>query len=213
MTATSMNSHQFYLHIEGMDLAGKSSVCRLLGQRASQPLLLRRNALSGDNPIFDLADRLRRADAFSSGTLGHLFVAALMADLERFEWPENPAIQDSTVLLRSLAFHTVADTPHIPGILEALLARHPRFDASFVLTASRATRLERLEARRIEAPEEIAADDLLVVQQPKLFFAMEECLVDLARRHFGATVIDTSSNSVENVVSVIVEMLPQSILK
>lgn len=208
-----MNTHPFYLHIEGMDLAGKSSVCRRFGQGAGQPLLLRRNALSGDNPIFDLADRLRREDAFGTATLGHLFAAALMADLERFEWPIRPALQDSTVLLRSLAFHTVAGTPHLRDILEALLAKHPRFDASFVLTASHARRLERLEARRIAAPDEIAADDLLVVRQPALFFAMEDCLIDLAQRHFGATVIDTSDRSIEDVVSAITCALPGSSLR
>lgn len=187
-----MNHRPFYLHIEGMDLAGKSSVCRRFSADPESGFCIRRNALSDDNPVYALADRLRREDAYSAAALGHLFVAALAVDLERFQWPARPTVQDSTILLRSLAYHTAVGTAGLPGRLEELLAPHPRFDLSIVLTANQAARRRRLEARLERQPAEVAPDDLLVIRRPELFFRMEQQLVELARTHFNARVIDTS---------------------
>ena len=195
-----MNERPFYLHLEGMDLAGKSSLCRRLCAGTPPRFASRHNSLSGANPIYALADRLRRENAFSAETLGQLFAAALAADLERFAWPQQPTIQDSTLLLRSLAYHTVAGTPGVPGQLETLLTRHPRFDLSIVLTADRPSRLLRLAERRRCQPAEIAPDDLLVETQPECFDAMERKLVQLARVHFNAHVIDTSALTADEVL-------------
>lgn len=177
-----------YVHFEGLDLAGKSTVCRLFREHARGEWQVRHNALVPDNPIYHLADRLRK-EAAGEETVGWLYHAALLLDLEQYEPPEGDVIQDSTILLRSLAFHRVRGTPGLVDRFETLLDRHPRFDQSFVLVADHHTRLERLAKRR---PQNVGPEDFLVRDAPERFYAMERCLVDYATRHFGAVVLDTS---------------------
>ncbi len=49
-----------YLHFEGLDLAGKSTVCRNLRDYTDGGWQIRGNAMCDDNEIFQLADRLRK---------------------------------------------------------------------------------------------------------------------------------------------------------
>ena len=62
-------------------------------------------------------------------------------------------------------------------------------------------RRERLEMRRHESPDEIAPDDLAVIHAPDLFLRMEEIMINEAHRRFGATIIDTSLLSKDEVIS------------
>lgn len=176
------------VHFEGLDLAGKSTVCRLFREHARGDWQLRRNCLVADNPIHDLADRLRK-EGRSEESVGWLYHAALLYDLEQYQPVAGDLIQDSTILLRSLAFHKVRGTPGLVDRLEALIDRHPRFDRSFVLVADHQTRLQRLAKRR---PQNLGPEDFLVRDDPQRFYAMERQLVDYATRHFGAVVLDTS---------------------
>lgn len=177
-----------HVHFEGLDLAGKSTVCRLFLEHARGEWQVRHNALVPGNPIYDLADRLRR-EGRGEESVGWLYHAALLLDLEQYEPAERDVIQDSTVLLRSLAFHKVRGTPALVDRLESLIDRHPRFDRSFVLVADHQTRLKRLAKRR---PQNLGPEDFLVRDEPERFYAMESQLVDYATRYFGAVVLDTS---------------------
>lgn len=176
------------VHFEGLDLAGKSTVCRLFREHVRGEWQVRHNALVQDNPIYDLADRLRK-ERRGEESVGWLYHAALLLDLEQYKPTEGDVIQDSTILLRSLAFHRVRGTPGLADRLETLLDRHPRFDRSFVLVADHQTRLERLAKRR---PQNLGPEDFLVRDEPDRFYAMERQLIDYATRHFGAEVLDTS---------------------
>lgn len=177
-----------YIHFEGLDLAGKSTVCRLLQAAVPRHWELRRNALLLDNPVHELADRLRR-ERFAEEPVGWLYYAALLYDLEAYQRPKGDVIQDSTILLRSLAYHSVRGTPGLPERFEMLVDRHPRFDRSFVLVADHRTRLDRLNRRR---KKNLGPEDFLVRDDPNMFYAMEKVLVDYATRYFRAEVIDTS---------------------
>ena len=196
----------FTIHIEGMDLAGKTAAGRGLARRLGN-CQVRNNSLCEFNPVFSLADRLRKNSELGDEALGHLFVAALAADMELYQAPTVPTIQDSTILLRSLAFHRVNGTRKVVESLEGWLPLHPRFAHSIVLTASLASRHERLKSRRLNAPEEVAADDLMIERDPQKFLGMESELIELSREHFGATVIDTSQLTEVQVVDRVVELV------
>ena len=123
------------VHIEGLDLAGKSTATQALLDRHPGSEL-RRNALTEGNRPFLLADELRRGAGTSAETLGQLYVAALRRDIATYEPPSTETVQDSTILLRSLAFNTVIGATNIADELWDLLPYHPRFRTSIVLTAS-----------------------------------------------------------------------------
>lgn len=192
-----------YVHFEGMDLAGKTTATGLFAEQSGESWAVRHNSLDPDNPMFLLADSIRKDDGYSAETLGNLYVAALMADVEKFERPTTNTIQDSTILIRSMAYHAVNQTPRIVEAFTSILPTHPRFDSSFVFTASIEARQGRLQQRMRDNPEEVAPDDLMVLRNPGKFMAMEKVLVDLAVSAFGAILINTSELSAQDVCDTI----------
>lgn len=200
-----MKERPYYLHFEGMDLAGKTTATQNFIKSTGSEWDIRRNSLSRENPIHLLADSLRKAEAYDAEVLGNLYVAALMADIRSFQWPDKDTIQDSTIILRSIAFHIVRGTPRIREVLLDLLPEHPKFNASFVFTASIEERVKRLQQRIAIAPHEISAEDMMVINKPEKFMAMEAALIDTSRMAFHSVIVDTSSLTPDMVVGVINE--------
>ncbi len=193
------------IHVEGLDLAGKSTVCRLLAARLGAEH--RRNSILADNPVHAQADALRFRAILEDGPLGWLFYGALLYDLDNYAPPEGPVIQDSTIILRSIVFHECFGDKALAAKFRTLLPRHPRFTKSFVLTASDEVRLKRLEgrcSRHNESPE-----DFLIRKDPDGFHRMESLLVETAAAYFGAEVIDSSNlereGGKDEVVNLILE--------
>ncbi len=75
-----MKERPYYLHFEGMDLAGKTTATQNFIKSTNSEWEIRRNSLSSENPIHRLADSLRKAEAYDAEVLGNLYVAALMND-------------------------------------------------------------------------------------------------------------------------------------
>jgi len=200
-----MKERPYYIHFEGMDLAGKTTAAQNFIKSTNMEWDIRRNSLMPGNPIHILADSLRKEKAYDAEVLGNLYVAALMADIRSFQWPDRNTIQDSTIILRSIAFHTVRGTPRIRGVLLDLLPEHPKFDASFVFTASIEERVKRLQKRINLASREVSEEDLMVIKKPEKFIAMEACLINISRMAFHSVIIDTSSLTPDMVVGVINE--------
>jgi len=200
-----MKERPYYLHFEGMDLAGKTTATQNFIKSTDSEWNIRRNSLSRENPIHMLADSLRKAEAYDAEVLGNLYVAALMADIRSFQWPDKDTIQDSTIILRSIAFHTVRGTPRIREVLLDLLPEHPKFDSSFVFTASIEERVKRLQQRMEVAPHEVSEEDLMVIKKPEKFMAMEAALIDTSRMAFHSVIVDTSTLTPDMVIGVINE--------
>ena len=202
-----MKERAIYVHFDGMDLAGKSTATRLFVDQSGHDWDTRRNSILEENSIHQLADKLRKEGIYDPETIGNLYYAALMADVRTFQWPGRDTIQDSTLILRSIAFHTVRSTPRLPEMFLELIKLHPQFSGSFVFTASIEQRRKRLEKRLLEAPETVSEEDMMVINKPEKFLAMEKCLAETAVRYFNALVIDTSSRTPEEVVSMILQSL------
>src|SRR5439155_18295365 len=99
--------------IEGLDLAGKSTLVRNLQAELTRrgiPVRVIRNALCPDNPIAALADQVRRDPEAGPIETGALFLAAHLWDARHFTPPPDRTvhIQDSC-WLRTLAYHTWKD--------------------------------------------------------------------------------------------------------
>lgn len=193
------------IHIEGMDLAGKSSVASALARRGGATT--RRNALALDNPYYRQADELRIRGDIGARDLGGLYIAAVRFDIANATVPQGPRIQDSTVLIRSLAYNVVRGNESTTAELIELLPAHPRFGLSIVLTASLEKRRERLAKRQREQPATVADDDRMVLQDPDRFVAMERVLMRYSMEDFDAHHIDTTSHTVGEVVDRIEELV------
>jgi hypothetical protein len=120
--------------IEGLDLAGKSTLVRNLQAELTRrgiPVRVSRNALCPDNPIAALADQVRRDPEAGIVETGALFLAAHLWDARHFTPPPDGTIhlQDSC-WLRTFAYHTWKATPAIPEQLARAARYFPRFDAA-----------------------------------------------------------------------------------
>lgn len=159
--------------IEGMDLAGKSTLVRNLRvelERRGIPVRVSRNALCPDNPIARVADELRRDPAAGLLETSALFLASHLWDARHFAPPPPGTIhlQDSC-WLRTLAYHTVRGTPGIPQLLRRAMPTFPRFDAAVFVTAALIERQRRLLKREVEQPGVNDLGDHAVVRAPELF--------------------------------------------
>ncbi|MDR0611531.1 MAG: hypothetical protein LBG58_15595 [Planctomycetaceae bacterium] len=146
-------------------------------------------------------------EKLSEELTGMLYYAALRVDLDEYIPPLQPTIQDSTIILRSIVFHSSNGNKELSKRFENLLHSHPRFGKSFVLVASPETRLHRLELRISHKND--APDDYIVRDDYPRFKAMEEHLIELAKQYFNADIIETdyletpeiSGNIIETIIS------------
>ena len=201
------------IYVEGLELAGKSTTCRKLCEYFKAKGLdfdYRHCAFLPGNPIYDCGSALHVGRKVRSDTLGGIFLGSVMRDLERYEPPKHIVVQDSTSVLRSIAFHSVVGDPGLADAFRELLPRCPRFGASFVLRSSMEVRLKRLEGR-ISRHHDLPKD-MLVRDDPDKFNRMEGIMVETAVKWFGAEVVDTSDmereGEKERLVEYLVSKLP-----
>ena len=177
------------IHVEGLDLAGKSTICRFI--RDSFGFQLRNNILVSDNPTIRETDYLRKNGLMDDASLGRRYYDALKYDLEHYSDGSERIVQDSTIIVRSIAFHSVLGDPDLAESFRQLLPLHPRFTKSVVLVASDEVRLKRLEgrcSRKNDSPE-----DYLIKSNPDVFHRMENIIIDLVVNRFGGAIIDSSN--------------------
>ena len=195
------------IHIEGLDLAGKSTIARLLAQR--QGFELHNNSLlpKGYNPFCEQADQLRKTGPIGDVNIGELYLKALEFDLEQYDSyiGDSNIIQDSTILIRSISYHTVYGNYELAKKFRALLPRHPRFCISCFLIASDEVRKMRLRgrvSRHNDNPE-----DYLIISDPQKFYDMEKIIKELIINDFNGIIIDSSKLEQDNEKTRIVNMI------
>lgn len=199
--------------IEGLDLAGKSTLVRNVRAelaRRNVPVRASRNALCPDNPIALLADQLRRDPRAGLLETGALFLAAHLWDARHFtRLPTGMMHLQDSCWLRTLAYHTWKNTPAIPDQLARAARSFPRFDAALFLTAGIEERRRRLAQREREEPGGNDANDHLVESDPQGYLRLEELLWQLTQLYTKATRIETTGIPCERLVPLVVEMLAQ----
>jgi thymidylate kinase len=194
------------LHIEGMDLAGKSTATKSILYHLGNYTSVRHNTIQSKSDFHRIVDNLRIDKKLESDELGELYYQVLKDDISRYQKPEVNTIQDSTILLRSLAWYASLEHPILKKF-QSLIVTHPKFDCSVVLTASIQVRQIRLQSRIDEGVEKVAEDDLLVIKQPELFLKMEENLLFYATNYFNAKVLDTTLLNKSQVSSEIIRLM------
>lgn len=187
-----------YVHIGGMDLAGKTTVVNRFIASTNKPWGIRKKFLWDENPS-KRAILLSQDD--DSVSKGYMYLAALVEDIKHFQYPRYDTVQESCIILRSLAFWTVLGPRKLAQGFEALLPSHPKFDKSFILTADANVRLERLKERGMISF--VSKTDALLVADITVLMEMEAVMVRVAKKWFGSLVIDTTSLTPAEVVELI----------
>jgi len=180
-----------FILFEGLDLSGKSTLCRELSAALGWPV--RHNTLlpGGTDHAHQAAQRAHQEQILGPVEVGHLFLEALVDELDAYGGKGEPCVQDSTILLRSIAYHTGLGNKELTAKFTALTARHPKPALAFLCRPTREVRLRRLEGRVSRGND--TPEDYLVRDDPAVFQRMEMTIHDLAQEHFGMEILDTSN--------------------
>lgn len=187
--------------VEGLDLAGKSTLIEGLAARyraGGWTLTVGHGDLCPDNPVGKVTRQMMRWDpGFTPEEGAPLFLASHLWDLRNFRPPvaaRSLHIQDSCAL-RTLAFERVVGRPDYAAKFESVVARLPRFDAAYVLTAS-------LEARRQRYAERAVNDlhDAFMLRDPVRFQRVDSELLHLAVGRCKARLLATEEWSREGLL-------------
>ena len=201
--------------IEGIDLAGKSTLARNLPgciEELGFTVRQSRNSLSSNNPIAAIADNIRREPEAGTLETGALFLASHLWDARNFlPVPYGTAHLQDSCWVRTLAHHTLQRTPDIPAVLRKAANAFPKFDIAFFLTADISVRQERLHQRETEAPGSNDDGDRLVITDPQRFMKLDDQLRKLCNEFFPSKCIDTTTLSKDEVLSVAVDHLSRLI--
>lgn len=193
-----------FICVEGMDLSGKSTVVKNLVEE--EKFVPRRYVLTPDNPYYKLAESMNEDGTHTAEELGNMYVQALRHDVATFKRPTEDTVQESSLLLRSFAYHAARETPRIPEILEEIAMEHPKFDKTFILSASMEARKSRLE-NRIRLGEYVSKEDLIVITDPEKFMIRNRYLIEIARAYFSPETIDTSKMTSRQVTDRVISSI------
>ena len=196
-------SNKHFIHLEGMDLAGKSTIAKIIAQRSCLDWNIYCKCLSKSNPILNLANDLGGKNIYDDKIYGYLFYVAVMADLNGFNLEEN-TIQDSFLLLRSIVFHRNNNNYDLVKLFEGLVEEHPVPEFSFYLTASIEERQRRFNNRLNNNPKKVTRSDSLIFKDPITFAKMDCELMELSKKYFNSIVIDTSKMTREEIAEYII---------
>jgi thymidylate kinase len=189
--------------IEGLDLAGKSTLTRGLVTRLKSKnytISYSRNSMIADNRIALKADLLRREPDAGLVETGALFLAAHLYDIHNFKYPEKHTIhiQDSS-WLRTIAYHSLHNTRWIPQFVDEISADQPKFDVVIYLTASTEIRRQRVLKREAETEENDKADYMSWFY-PEKVKKHDQLLWNMTKKYYPhARKIDTTKLSAKEV--------------
>lgn len=199
-----MHTKPLFLLFEGLDLAGKSTIAKLFVTKSGDQWHIQHSKLIPCNELWTKVNLIKNTNR-TTKEIGYLYYEALCYDIQYFEYPDTNTIQDSTVLLRSLAHHIAHGTEELPELFNDLAPYHPQFSKAYVFTATLTERKKRLTTRMVKQPTTVTRRDLTIVKNPNLFSRKETILIKYARKYFNAEVVDTTGKSPGQVVDRIIQ--------
>jgi len=192
-----MNKKIYYLHIEGMDLAGKSTIADIISRQSGLRWKIYNNCLSQNNVIQQFIKQIRDSRIYDDEIYGYLYYVTLFADIKCFKLKEN-VIQDSMLLLRSINYHREKNNNDLVQLFKKLVIKHPVPSVSVYLTTNMDSRKKRLLNRIEGNPKQLTKNDMLILKNPAKFEKRDNGLKELSQKYFNSIILDTSDmNEVE----------------
>ena len=195
----------YYLHIEGMDLAGKTTIANIIANQSGVDWKIYNNCLSQNNPIQQFIKEIKAQRIYDEEIYGYLHYVTMMADIKYFELKGN-IIQDSMLLLRSIIFNKEKKYNDVVHLLEELVPKHPIPNTSVYLTANIDLRKKRVLKRIESNPNQVTKNDILILDNPKQFEKRNVGLMELSQKYFNSIVLDTSEMTETETANYIISL-------
>jgi thymidylate kinase len=202
-----MISQLFRVQIDGLDLAGKTSTIRLLKSQLDGETRVNHISYLGtrkSNPKLKEAEILHEGSGTSKDKIKGFF-EALSYESGVYNHPECNVIQDSSILMRTMAHQ--GSNSYAEELFSTIVPNLPKFDRFVILTANLDSRIQRLEKRKQESTQEITVDDSLILTNPDLFFSKENQLIKYSKLWFDPLILDTSNQTIEEITDTILQTL------
>lgn len=196
---------KYYLHIEGMDLAGKSTIANIIANKSGLNWKIYNNCLSQNNIIQQFEKQIRKQKIYDDEIYGYLHYVTLLADIKYFELKDN-VIQDSMLLLRSINYHKEKNNKELVELFEKIAHKHPVPNASIYLTANIDMRMKRLLTRMENNLNLLTKNDVLILNDTAKFEHRDKILMELSQKYFNSMVLDNSDMTEDETANVIMEM-------
>jgi thymidylate kinase len=191
--------------VEGLDLAGKTTLCEGLVQKLEAiglVVVLSKNNLLGQNAVGTRAKKYALGTPVTNLETGALFLASHFYDTTLFKMPLEGMVhlQDSS-WLRTVSHHSMHGTPVVPELAEVLFDAHPKFGTVIYLTADIEVRKQRVLEREARCPGTNTPGDYMSHTDPNFVIRHDRRLLGITRRFYpDVCVIDTSSMSGEETI-------------
>lgn len=204
--------------IEGLDLAGKTTLCEGLTAKLREQgwkVVLAKNNLLGENLVGKKAKRYAVGAHTTMLETGALFLASHLYDTTLFKPPEEGIVhlQDSS-WLRTISYNLMRETPIIPELADTLFEAHPRFGSVIYLTASIDVRKVRVQEREVKHPGSNTPGDFMSFTDPEFVMRHDRKLLETTRRFYPAVdVIDTSAMDADDTIDAGWRILQSKLLK
>lgn len=102
--------------------------------------------MCSDNPFLMKLMEIKQYSPVGSDLRSHMFLDAIEYDVENYSERGGFLIQESTMIVKSMAIDIVARKKRaILARYDELMAKHPKFDLVIMLTVDTPTRISRLE--------------------------------------------------------------------
>lgn len=203
---------KYYLHIEGMDLAGKSTIANIISRQSGMGWKIYNNSLSQNNPVQQFIKQIKNRKIYDDEIYGYLHYVTMLADIKYFELKEN-VIQASMLLLRSIIYNKEKKYNDLVRLFEEMVPKHPIPNTSVYLTANIDSRKKRLRKRIESNSQQVTKNDVLILDNPVQFEKRDIGLMELSQTYFNSIVLDTSNISEEETADYIMTLCNPSMKK
>lgn len=204
--------------VEGLDLAGKTTLCNGLAERLKNLgfcINLSKNNLLGRNLVGKRAKDYALGAHTTNLETGALFLASHFYDTTLFKLPDEGCvhIQDSC-WLRTVSYHLMRETVIIPELADALFEAHPKFGTVIYLTTSLDVRRFRIQQREAARPGSNTPGDYMSFTDPDFVTRHDKKLLETTRRFYPEVdIIDTSVMDAEAMIEAGWRILASKLIK
>lgn len=187
---------------EGLDLVGKSTLCRNIVNSDLKSFIYRKGLYSSENALYRETVAKSKQGVYSEETIAWMYIAAAKHELDLLRQgqcfsEDKIIIQDSFFVNRMMGVHSVTNRKLLLEEIKEILKEFETPQLAFYIYSDLPVRRERFEERK--AFKKPAFGDKLVFEDESLAKQRENNYQQFITSTYDATVIDNTKANIEEL--------------
>lgn len=188
--------------IEGLDLAGKTTLCKKILEKYPDKFIYRKGTYSQNNELYRETIEKSKSGKYSDEVIAWMYVAVAKHELDLIKgmkgYCDKIILQDSFFPNRTIGFHCMENREELLKAVHALIKQFESPMQTFYIYSDLSTRKERfIERQKIKKP---AFGDNLVLEDENKALMRERYFRNYMVRQYGAKVLDNSNIDIDILV-------------